>query len=187
MSIVESPVDQTLSWRVIEERSARTENPRHRAMLNKVAEHLRAEASGDLEALLGTLGPSPEYHIWFDGRDEGPKGLDGIRGFYNQLVEDKRGVLEFAIDRIVVDDGAVLTEGWLSAIQQGRICRKYGWVVDDDDAAYLVRRRTVIIWPFDAAGEMIGEDGYTSTDLGAARKLEPEELPDAYTSLFADA
>jgi hypothetical protein len=153
-------------------------------MLETVIAHLEAEVAGSLEALMATLVPDPEYHFWGNGGDYGPKGAEAIRAYYAQLVEDRRGVLEFDIDRIVCDDDTVITEGWYHAINKGAIARTQGFVVDDDDADYLVSRRIVLFWPFNEAGEMLGEDGIGSMDPAAVRKLDPAELPEAYTRLF---
>jgi hypothetical protein len=181
-------VDQGLSVRRLEERLAKTTDDRHRQMLTVVLEHLAAEADISLDRLLATLTSEPKYHLWANGADYGPKGRDGVAEFYTQLVRDKRGVLEFDITRIVVDDDTVVTEGWIRAINQGRVARGRGYEVDDDDAHYLVTQRVVIFWPFNQAGEMIGEDGYANWDVkGGARKLTEAELPEVYKALFAPA
>src|SRR5262245_28284828 len=70
------PVDQLRSVSQVEERLARTEDPRQRGMLATVAAHLRAEAGSDLDGLRATLVDEPDYHLWADGRDYGPKGMD---------------------------------------------------------------------------------------------------------------
>ena len=181
-------VDQGLSVRRIEERLAKTTDDRHRHLLSIVLEHLAAEADISLDRLLATLTAQPAYHLWANGADYGPKGRDEIAAFYTQLVRDKRGVLEFDITRIVVDDDTVVTEGWIRAINQGRVAKARGYDVDDDDAHYLVTMRTTIFWPFNEAGEMIGEDGYANWDAkGGARKLSEDELPEVYKALFAPA
>jgi hypothetical protein len=66
-------IDQSLSWRTIGERLARTDNPRHRKMLQTLADHLRAEEHQSLEELMATLVPDPQYHLWKNGADYGPK------------------------------------------------------------------------------------------------------------------
>jgi hypothetical protein len=177
-------VDQMLSVRRVEERLARTEDPRQRAMLATVAEHLRAETKGDLDGLEATLVDQPDYHLWADGHDYGPKGIEAVLGYYGDIVAVKRQILEFDIDRIVVDHDNVVTEGWIHAINRGSVARARGWDVDDDDASYLVSQRVVIFWPFDGDGQMLGEDGYANFDRSAARKLRADELPEAYTRLF---
>ena len=171
----------------MQERLDRTENPRHRKMLQTVRDHLAAEVAGSLDALMATLVPDPEYHLWGNGVDGGPKSAGAVRAYYASLVEDKRGVLEFDIDRIVCDDDTVVTEGWYRALNRGAVARKLGFVVDDDEADYLVTRRIVLFWPFNQAGEMLGEDGIGSVDPLCARKLDPSEPPEVYPALFAGA
>jgi len=180
-----APVDQSLSWRVVEERMARTESPRQRKMLQTLIDHLRAEEHQSLDELMATLVASPQYHFWRDGADYGPKGADAVRSYYAQLVEAKRGVLEYAIERIVVDDDNVVTEGDIRAYQTGAVARGFGFNVDDLDATYLVAYRAVILWPFNAAGEMLGEDGYSTLDPDRASLVAPEDLPAAYLAQFA--
>ena len=68
---------QSTMWQAIEERLAVTANPRHRAMLQVVIEHARAEAERSVDRLMATLVDDPHYHFWVGGRDVGPKGRDG--------------------------------------------------------------------------------------------------------------
>ena len=180
-------VDQLLSVRQVEDRLARTEDPRQRAMLGTVAEHLRAEAASDLDGLKASLADSPEYHLWAEGRDYGPKGMDAVLAYYGEAVAVKRQILEFDIERMVVDHDTVVTEGWIHAINLGSVARARGWEIDDDNASYLVSQRVVIFWPFDEEGHMLGEDGYANFDPTRVRKLAAGELPAAYTDLFSPA
>jgi predicted YcjX-like family ATPase len=108
-------IDRSLSWRTVGDRLTRTENPRHRKMLQTLADHLRAEEHQSLELLLATLVPEPSYHLWKNGADYGPKGAAAVRQYYTELVESKRGILEYAIERIVVDDDNIVTEGTIRA------------------------------------------------------------------------
>ena len=178
-------IDQSLSSRIIEERLARTESPRHRKMLQTLIDHLRAEEHQSLDELMSTLVPAPAYHFWKNGSDYGPKGADAVRTYYSALVEAKRGILEFAIERIVLDDDNIVTEGTIRAFQTGAVARGFGFNVSDDDATYLVPYRAVIFWPFDAVGDMLGEDGYTTLDADAAELVAPGELPAVYLAQFA--
>jgi hypothetical protein len=180
-------VDQGLSARLLQERLERTKDARHRRMLETVIDHLRAEVDASVDKLLATLVPRPEYHLWQNGSDYGPKGADQVAGYYQELVAAKRQILEFEIDRIVVDDDTIVTEGWIRAINLGSVARARGYSVDDDRASYLVTQRVVIFWPFNEQGQMLGEDGYASFDPMSARLLGDDELPDAYRRLFAGA
>jgi hypothetical protein len=178
-------VDPALAARRLRERLATTESARQRAMLETVVEHLDAEAAMSLDGLMATLAPEPKYHLWANGADYGPKSREGVAAYYAQVVADNRAVLEFDIERIVVDDNCIVTEGWIRAINRGSVAKARGWAVDDDNGDYLVTQRVVIFWPFNEAGQMVGEDGYANLDPLAFRPLDASELPESYTARIA--
>ncbi len=60
-------MDLTKGYRAVEERLDRTQNPRQRAILECLRDHLLAEMRGDFDLLLSTLSADPEYHFWVDG------------------------------------------------------------------------------------------------------------------------
>lgn len=171
----------------IEVRLARTTDQRQRGMLEVLGEHIRAEASLDLDGLMGTLVEEPGYHLWGSGRDTGPKGRAEVVAYYSSLVTSKRGVLEYDIERIVMDDATIVTEGFIRAFQPGDVAKAFGYEVDDVDAHYLVRYRALVIWPFDADGrKLLGEDGYAGIDPTDFEQVDFAELPEEYTSQFGD-
>lgn len=178
------PVDQERSIRDVTRRIEVTEDARHRHMLEVLRTHLAAERDQSLDALMGTLAPEPVYRFWRDGRDSGPKGRQAVAEFYTGLVASRRGVLEYALDRIVVDDATVVTEGVIRAYQPGRVAQDMGFEVGELDATYLVAYRAVIFWPFDEQGRMLGEEGYVTFAPTDAVRVPSSELPDAYTSQF---
>jgi hypothetical protein len=177
-------IDPNAGRKAVEARLATTTNERHRTMLQTVADHLAAEAGGTVEGLLATLVPEPQYKMWANGSDHGPKGLAAVKAYYEALVASRRGHLEYALDRIVVDDDAVVTEGYITAYQPGRAAKEFGFKVDQVDATYLVVYRAIIIWPFDADARMIGEEGYATWNAESAVVVPSEELPEAYVELF---
>jgi hypothetical protein len=177
-------IDQWLACRVVQARLDRTDNPRHRLMLQTLIDHLDAERDQSLKGLLATLVDEPIYKFWRNGGDDGPKGHEGIKKFYSELVSSRRGVLEYAIERITLDDHTVITDGVISAYQPGRIAQGVGYVIDELDATYLVRSRALISWPFDADGRMIGEEGYTTFDPTSAVRVPRPEMPDVYVDQF---
>jgi hypothetical protein len=180
-------IDPTAGRRAVDERLAKTENPRHRSMLQALSGHLRAEAEGSLDGLMDSLVEKPEYHMYAKGHDYGPKGYDAVKTYYAQLIAARRGVLEYVLDRIVLDDDCVVTEGLINAYQPGRAAKEFGFNVTELDATYLVSYRAVIMWPFDEAGLLLGEDGYASFDPDSAVMVPSDELPDVYVDQFEPA
>jgi limonene-1,2-epoxide hydrolase len=169
------PLDPRKTWRLVEERLARETDPRRRRNLQTVLAHMKAEAAGDVDALVATLAEDVHYHA-FGAPDPlySPQGRDAVRGFYDAFIASGAHRLEFDCDRVLVDDDAVLTEGTMRIAYPGHVVRLLGREVDDPDAFYLFEARMAVVWPMSPDGLVRGEDTYTVGDgfAGiAARKL----------------
>ncbi|MGW2112689.1 hypothetical protein [Streptomyces sp. NPDC001948] len=175
-------IDPNRTWAPLEERLAITTDKRHRVVLKAVIEHMKAEAAADLDRLMATLSPTPAYHFWSEGNDTGPKGTNGVRTFYSAFVASKSNVLEYALDRLVLDDHCLVTEGFLKQIYPGSYAAQLGFPVDDESADYLIVHRQLLLWPVDEHGLIQGEDSY-STGPVSITKLSLEELPQQYIDL----
>ncbi len=154
-------IDPNRTWELLEQRLAVTTDARHRVVLGAVIEHMRAEAAPDLDRLMATLNPAPDYHFWNGGQDVGPKGTEGVRTYYIDFLATRTNILEYELDRLVVDDHCL---------------------VDDEAADYLVVFRQLILWPVDEDGLIQGEDSYHSGP-SSVTKLSFEELPQEYVDL----
>jgi SnoaL-like domain len=172
-------IDPEQTWVPMEERLARTTNERHRQVLGIVIEHMKAEAEPDMDRLMATLSPEPDYHFWIAGQDMGPKGTEGVHAYYTAFAESGANVLVFDIERIAVDDDCVMTEGWLKVIYPGVAAQQIGVDVDDPDGDYLVVFRQLINWPIDADGLILAEDAYHTGPVSVTR-LSHDDLPQKY-------
>jgi hypothetical protein len=173
-------IDKARTWKLVEERLAVEKDPHKHRLLEIVLEHMHAEAVPDLARLMGTLGEHPDYHLWGPDGDHGPKGRAAVEKFYSDFVASGANHLELDVDRLIVDNHAVITEGTMTMLYPGRLLTKMNIAVDDVDAYYLYRDRMLIVWPFDESGTLIGEDSYTGQAgfIGIAdRKVPNEELP----------
>jgi hypothetical protein len=176
--------DQAISWRQLEERLARTDNPRHRKMLQTVIDHAKAESNGDVDGLMATLSDDPQYHFWSGGDDWGPKGPAAVRAYYDGFVASGAGFFESHKTRIVVDDENVVTESVMRQLVPGRVAQQRGYTIPDLDAHYVVTARVAIFWPFDESGALVGEDSYGSSDLRDLTLVPDDELPDEYVAML---
>lgn len=189
-------LDHELGIKQVTEKIARTENPRHRQMLEVVREHLIAENASDIERVMATLTANPVYHTREPGGDKGPKGRDGVRAYYQGFFAIKGHFFECDFQYIAIDDDCVITEAIMRMIKPGRILGHAPFgpgsePIDsgaegefDPSAHYLLEGHCVVIWPFDDDLLLVGEDGYSGGSLDV-RKLSDDELPDAYTALLA--
>ena len=164
------------SWRMLSERVAAEPDARRQAMLRTVARHVEAEVAGDVDELLATLIDHPRYHFWGRSGLDGPKGRDAVVAHYEMLNASGINRLEFEITRVMVDDAAVLTEGWFRHAYGGTMLQLLDLGDDVDGSGwYLVEYLALVVWPFD--GDLIvGEDIYFGTDPKVVRQLSGGEL-----------
>jgi hypothetical protein len=162
-------IDPNRTWTAVEARLAGEADPRRRRNLELVLAHMKAEARADIDAVLATLCDAPRYrtHAQPDVEALNPSGSkEAVRAFYQRTIVDSGAHrLEFAVDRVLVDDDAVLTEGTMRMAYPGRTLRAAGVDVPDPDQHYLYEARMAVVWPVDpASGLLVGEEAYTGTD-----------------------
>jgi hypothetical protein len=158
-------IDPTRTWRLVEERLETERDPRRRRNLETVLAHMRAEAAGDLDALMATVSEAADYHAY--GSPEAllsPTGKPAVRDFYTAFVGSGAHRLEFDVDRLVVDDDCVVTEGVMRIAYPANVLGLLGHEVPDPEGCYLFEARMAILWPMDADGLVIGEDSYVAGD-----------------------
>ena len=172
-------VDKTKTWRKVEERLAIEPSERKRTILANVLAHMKAESIPDLDGLMTTLAPNPQYHFWGPTGDTGPKGTAAVRAFYTAFANSGAHRLEYDVERLVVDDDCVVLEGIMRIVYPGRTLAAMGRAVDDADCWYLYEDRMVTFWPYDADGMLLAEDSYTvGVGFENMRKLAAAEIPD---------
>jgi hypothetical protein len=172
-------IDRSKTSRLIEERIAKTTNPRHLLMLNRLLQHTLGEANLDVDLVMSTLAADPRYIAWGAPADMSPVGRQAVRTFYEEtIVQGGQFHLELDMDRIVVDDDTIVTEGNFRSLYYGADAARRGFPVDDPEAFYLLSLRMLIIWPFDADGFIKGEETYSAvTTPDFLTKVEDSEVP----------
>jgi hypothetical protein len=156
-------IDQAKTFRLLEQRIANTTNPRHLLMLNRVLQHAVGEAKPDLDLVMSTLSASPRYVAWGAPAELSPEGRQAVRAFYEEtIVKGGQFFFEMDMDRIVVDDDTVVTEGLMRSLYYGADAAQRGFPVDDPTGFYILTLRMLIVWPFDAEGFITGEQTYSA-------------------------
>jgi hypothetical protein len=175
-------IDQTKTFRLLEERIAKTTNPRHLLMLKRLLDHTMGEAKLDVDLVMSTLGANPRYIAWGAPADLSPVGRQAVRAFYEEtIMKGGQWFLELDMDRIVVDDATIVTEGYMRSLYYGADAAPRGFPVDDQDGFYLLTLRMLIVWPFDAEGFITGEETYSAvTTPDFFRKIETSEVPQKF-------
>ena len=180
-------VDTEKMVRFMDAKIAATPNERHKRNLQSVRDHMYYEKLLDPNRVMETLSPKANYKLWVDGVDKGPKGFEAIREWYvDQNIRRQRTfVIEYDLERVVVNDDVVVTEGQMNVVVDGRYATTFFNVKCEPDDVLLQSFRQVVFWPVDDDSKLLGEDFYTSgmAREGAFRKLERHEIPDDWYAL----
>ena len=175
-------IDQSVTFRLLKERIAQTSNARHLKMLKQLLKHAEGEAAADLDMVMETLSANPAYHTFGSAPHMSPVGRDAIRKFYvEEIVNGGKYFFEFDMDRLVVDDNAIVTEGNFKSLYWGRDAQKSGLPVDNPDAFYVMHKRMLIVWPYDEDANIVGEDSYSAiTRPDYLQKVDDSQVPAAF-------
>ena len=121
-------IDRSKTTRLLEQRIAKTTNPRQLLMLNRLLQHTVGEATLDVDLVMFTLCANPRYIAWGAPADMSPVGREAVRSFYEEtIVQGGQFYLELDMDRIVVDDDTIVTEGNFRALYYGADAAKRGF------------------------------------------------------------
>ncbi len=174
------------SWLPLEARAERETNPRIRAVVLEVRNHMEHEIRGNMAELMATLTAEPVYHFW---NPAGPFKLEGraaVEGFYQNLIASGGNQFEVVVEKIVATEDCVVTEGKVKQVQKGAallaagIKEVQGKAVRDDEL-FLSCAQLVTLWPADVDGKLIGEDIYFGENaLTTVVRIRREDLPKGY-------
>jgi hypothetical protein len=178
---------RSVDW--LDNRIAKEQNPRHRAMIENYRTHLLSEVTGDMDSILATLVDEPVYHAYSSDSpqgERGPKNMTEVVAFYQTMFDARINVLERFVDRLIVTDDFLISEGHVDHVFPGNTLATRAFATDaagepiDPESYYLVSYTICAVLPYIGEGtdvRMAGEDTYT-TALANVRRLRPEDVPD---------
>ncbi len=179
--------DPHSSWLALQARADKTENPRHKKLLEGVAKHMEAEIKGQLEPLMATLTAEPVYHFWqVGGQNMVLEGFEAVAGFYSTMFENKGQQFQVVTERIIVDDNGVITEGQVKQVYPREALAAMGIEEANgqkiaDHALWLSNAQLITVWPSDPDAKLVGEDIYFGENpMTTLTPIEASALPDYY-------
>lgn len=179
--------DPHTSWLPLRERAAATDHPRHKQLLEEVANHMEAEINGRLEPLMATLTAEPVYHFWRVGPENMVlQGYDAVAGFYSNMFTTGGEQFQVVLDRIIVDDGGVITEGQVRQVYKAQDLIAMGLTevngqATDSHELWLSNAQLITVWPADPDAKLVGEDIYFGEDpMSTLEPFSRDELPAYY-------
>ncbi|GAA4704943.1 hypothetical protein [Phytohabitans rumicis] len=157
---------------------ARTDNPRHRAILTNFRRHALLEVSGRWQEILTPrmVVDRPVYRINENGRSVHLTGLDEIGKFYQDIADRGLNVFGPIEERIAIADWGLAIESLFGNYLPGHVLAAQGEDVDDPDAWYQLTHYMASFWPYDEDCRLIGEHIYEDAASRTIEKLRPEQV-----------
>lgn len=174
-----SRLDITQQNVAVEEVLARTDNPRHRYMLQAYLRHRYLESAGRWEEILDpaltvehpvyrfTLRGQPSFKL--DGRDQ-------VAALYGHWTATDQNVFYVEGEQVAVGDHMIVGRG--ISYQQTLGSELVARGIDADaDVMYLTRSQIMMLWPYDDRCRLLGEDVWEFDDTEKAHvRLDPADV-----------
>lgn len=156
---------------------AKTDNPRHIAILKNYIRHANLEVSGLWE---GIVAPDMmvEHPVYRFHSPQGLRiidGMDAVRAEYASYEQLGNTVIYHTDGEIMVNDNGFLTEYISHRFWPGKLLRSVGDDIDDPDAMYLVSMTQAMYWPYDERARVMEERVYRGADR-KIRKCRADEV-----------
>ncbi|MGI9325376.1 MAG: nuclear transport factor 2 family protein [Pseudomonadales bacterium] len=175
-------LDITKGWITYRDAHAAESNPRSKAILAVMMDHIKWEVLGQPDRILESVSPDAVYRFYGLGSTTEMHGKDEIRTFYQGLADSGANELQLDIDHLAVADWGLAAHGtWHQVYPGSALLADDNLVrsdaVDDAAAKYLVSQRMAWFFPFtqDDPPLLLGEVVYFEQAPCDIRKLATGE------------
>ncbi|MDQ2896460.1 MAG: hypothetical protein M3Y09_12600 [Actinomycetota bacterium] len=157
----------------------RTENPRHRYILQAYDRHRNLEHAGRFEEIFEPhmTVERPVYRFSMFGQPTLTlEGREQVEPLYRHWSETNQTIFYNEDEQVAIGDGMVVSTS-LGYQQVLGAELPFGAGEADADAMYLIRGRVAMIWPYDERCRLVGENvwEYDESRRGVV-KLDPEDV-----------
>ncbi len=179
-------IEPHASWLPLAEAVQNETDPRRRTLIQAVRDHMEAEITGNLDALMDTLTAEPIYHFWGNGEPMVLQGREQVRGFYGGMMAVGGEQFEVVVARVIAGSDHVVTEGQVKQVNSAESVLAAGvtevnGVPVSEHELWLSNAQLVTIWPGDADGKLIGEDIYFGqSPYSTLKPISREQIPPYY-------
>jgi hypothetical protein len=183
-------LDITTTNAAIDRLLERTENARHRFLLQTYHRHRYLEIAGRYEEIFvpEMTVEEPVYRFYTGGVPATIRGQHMIKDLYARWTTTSECIFYAEDEQLAVGDNLICSNAIAYQQHPAPALVARGHLVDDLDAHYLRRTRQLMVWGYDDRGRLLGENVW-ELDHSAAEiiKLEPVDVlsPDAAAELLA--
>ena len=175
-------LDITKGWVTYRDAYKAETNPRSKAILAVMMDHIKWEVLGQPDRILESVSPDAVYRFYGLGSATEMHGKAEIKEFYQGLADSGANELQLDIEHLSVVDWGLSAHGvWHQVYPGSALLAPDNLVrsdaVDDADAHYLVSQRMAWFFPFTEgeAPQLLGEIVYFEQAPCAIRKLAEGE------------
>jgi hypothetical protein len=178
----------------------RTQNPRHRFLLQAFHRHRYLEIAGRFEEIFAPemMAPTAVYHFHADNINTTLEGQDAVKSLYRWWSETNQTIFYVEDEQVAVADNFIASYStvhqqiWGKAVtMQKAMSYMPAFVTQpilkkllaakgahaDENAMYLYTTKLEMIWPYDDMGRLIGEDIWEPDPQKAQlTKLDPKDV-----------
>jgi hypothetical protein len=166
--------------RWVEERIAKTDDPRHKAITRDFLSHLALEMTGDWQTVWGKMMvDDPLYHMYMPalGIDKMTtySGREQVGVFYAQIAQTMGVAHEYGPieTSFVALDWGLVSFFTGTVLMEGEQMVQLGYDVDDRGTRYVVELPVLNRWYYDEEARLLGEDAISSQKLRFRSSIPP--------------
>ncbi len=184
--IDEQPLDMALfnsaaSRQTATQVLATIEQPRRRQIMKNYIDHAYYEGTGELDKLMPLCSKQRQQYLKIGDANptEGlPQSYQELEKYYYELVCSNIYILHREIDKLIVGDNALLTDGVIHTLYPGDYLQDAMDVPQIDRAAvYQLTKRVPVVFLFDDEGLSVGEHIYMTTSTAQFTVVDSEQVP----------
>lgn len=137
----------------------RTENPRHRYLLQTYDRHRNLEMAGRYKEIFAPemTVEQPVYHFNLLDQKLVLNGREEVEAVYREWTATNQCIFYVEDEQLAAGDHVVVSRSTMYQQTPGAVLVASG-VEADEEATYLAKSREVMIWPYDDRCRLVGED-----------------------------
>jgi hypothetical protein len=163
---------------------ATIEEPRRRKIMQNYIDHAYYESVGNLEMLMPLCSHKCQQYLKIGGPDliqDMPQSYSQLAEFYENMVRSNTYILHREIDKLIVGEDAVFTDGIIHTLYPGGHLQDVMNLPEvERDRVYQLTKRVPVVFLFDEEGLSVGEHIYMTPSQPQLTEVAHEWVPEKF-------
>lgn len=163
---------------------AAIKEPRRRQIMQNYIDHAYYEGTGKLQQLMSLCSPKHQEYLKIgesNPREGLPQSYAELEQYYEQLVRSNIYILHREIDKLIVGEDALFTDGVIHALYPGTYIQAEMKLPDiNPGVVYQLTKRVPVVFLFDEDGLSSGEHIYMTDSQAQITAVDNDLVPDSF-------